>query len=143
MSLTCKGVMYTFKLKKERPFSNVPLSENESKNYMPKGGGIFMEIKYDYQKMLERAETIRREAPALLEKNDWDNIQRILEISDEYWRGPAAESYRGLVDSIMKDKSDKAAVLVLRVPSIIEDNVARMKERDHAVAQMVRQRFGV
>ena len=102
-----------------------------------------MEIYYDYEAILSKAEEIRNTAPKLLEAGDWDGIRELLTISEEYWRGPAANNYRGLVEISIENKSDRAANAVSVIPRTLELSVEQMKARDHEAAEAVRRHFGV
>lgn len=43
----------------------------------------------------------------MLEENDWDGIRELLLISEDLWAGPSADSYRKLVDSLLKKKQHR------------------------------------
>lgn len=98
-------------------------------------------IIYTYGKMLEKAEEIRRKSPALLEANDWEAIRSLLTFDEEVWDGPAAESYRKLVEALYNGRDERAKEVVAEIPNLIEKDVQHMQEVDHRVAEMVRNNF--
>ena len=96
-----------------------------------------MKVHYNCQALLEKAVEIRSKSQALIREKNWDKLGELLAINEEVWSGPAADSYRRLVDSLMENHNKRAYEVIAILPDTLEADVKRMQEADNNVAALI------
>lgn len=95
-------------------------------------------IRYIYSKMLERANEMEEQLPALIQNDDWQAIKNVCTFPTDEWDGPAATNYHVLLNEAVNAKNN---ILVSQLPAFIRKQVDKTQRADHEMAERIRKNF--